>query len=193
MKGVLFRAEMVQAIAAGRKTVTRRVIKGCVAAWGDGTIRAESPRYHPGEIVYIKEAWYVGKQHDHLKPRELPRDMPVGFIVPLEGIGELPGRLRSPLFLPERMARFFLKIKSVMTCRTRDITSQDCMAEGIRITRLPLCGPGGATVYHWEDYPTPKVFESARTAYFALYDSINGRGAHDKNWDFRYEFEIRKP
>jgi len=83
MKGILFKPELIKAVAEGRKTQTRRVIKpqppeGCsmavycydklpnfdewVFAGEDGDpidMKCPQPRYYAGETVYIKEAFQV--------------------------------------------------------------------------------------------------------------------------------------
>ena len=63
-------------------------------------------------IVYIKEAWATEKQYDHLKPRDIPATAKIFY--PLDGYdSQSMGKKRSPLFLPEKFARYFIKITGV--------------------------------------------------------------------------------
>lgn len=169
------------------------------------------PRYHAGEVVYLKEGhyaygrWEISGFTKSAKPKWeffqchdfgvwFDDNKPASIIVEKEVYRGLGWYKRSPLFHAERYARTFVQITQVEPCRTKDISFEDCLAEGIRITHLPLCGPGGATVYHWEDYPTPNIYDTAQGAYFALYNSINGAGTHKDNWDFDYHFhQIERP
>jgi len=137
MKGILFKPDMIKAIAEGRKTVTRRVIKptvdyqNCVRwkidlpiATGafiftakDGTTANISPRYRVGEVVYIKEA------HRYLQNDGDPYDFGVQYKSDSQvkwwrdngNIMEYPmdEKWRSPLFLKELFARYFIKIAGV--------------------------------------------------------------------------------
>ncbi len=78
MKPILFNTEMVRAILDGRKSCTRRIVKGFIpnnAVWGytaftpKGRISCRGtfadgygekffkPPYQPGDILYIRETW----------------------------------------------------------------------------------------------------------------------------------------
>ncbi len=85
------------------------------------------PRYHVGEVVYIKEAWAVERQLDtwtvynrneHIFYKD---DIDKAFV----------GRWRSPLFMPEWAARDFIKIKDVRAERLHlPLSSEELELEG---------------------------------------------------------------
>jgi hypothetical protein len=191
MKGILFKPEMIQAIIEGRKTQTRRVIKPqpIIAQTYKGLTLKDleydgfKPRYQVGEPVYIKEAWATEKQYDHLKPSEIPHTAKIFYVS--DGVGEWPtnlsiGKLRSPLFLPEPFARYFILIKDVRAERLQEISEWDAQAEGIEaFYRTTPCG------YSWEAKERTKRF-------IELWNSINKDYPWESNpWVFRYEFEYQ--
>lgn len=140
MKGILFKAWKAEAIRLSgpdRAWQTRRALKPQPTNDVQLYMRGRwTPRYNAFETVYVKERYDAA-----VWPSFPP--------------------WKSPLFMPASAARTLLLITSVRCERTRDISWQDCIAEGVRE------GP------EW---------------YFRLYDSINGAGAHLRNWDWVYEF-----
>jgi len=81
-------------------------------------------------IVYIKEAWATEKQYDNLKPRDIPLDAIIYYL--LDGYDSSKmGKKRSPLFLPERFARYFIKITGVRAEKLNCITDTECEKEGL--------------------------------------------------------------
>lgn len=76
MKPILFNTEMVRAILEGRKTCTRRVVKGppphathvpspCPwVAWEtDGEMWHIKPPFFPGDVLYVRETWSCWRAH----------------------------------------------------------------------------------------------------------------------------------
>jgi hypothetical protein len=146
---ILFSTPMVQAILAGRKTQTRRVVKpqplfsedgGLYEGKHKGYVRVdghldwqrqfaeEFAPYQEGDILWVRETW----QHwlndngnpsgDYLyKADECGRN----------GIGWKPS-----LFMPRKACRLFLKVTEVRAERLQDISGKDAVAEGVR-SRLP--------------------------------------------------------
>ena len=173
---MMFKPDMLRAIRCGNKTVTRRLIKIDHLGWlkcdnhqwcflhkDAGEHRIFKPRYYPGEIVDIKEAWATEKRYDHLKPRDIPRTAKIFYVS--DGVGDWPinltiGKLRSPLFFMEWMARTFIQIMNVRLERLQEITPEDALKEG-----MPPEGTEKPNGYQAYDNPIEE--------YAQLWDSIN--------------------
>lgn len=93
-------------------------------------VTIKSP-YHPGQVVYVKKAWAVGMRYNHYKPSEIPPNAEVWYQGELGG--SFVGKWRSPLFMPERFARYFHQIIDVRPERLQEITVQDAVLEGITL------------------------------------------------------------
>lgn len=136
IKSILFNTEMVRAILDGRKTCTRRILKGGIpfdekaeywnvlkkGEWS-GPICAEdfakqgSP-YKPGDILYVRETfiqvaahtfWYKADDNSWIS----------------EGL-----HWRPSIHMPKEAARIWLKVTDVRIERLRDITEDGAKAEG---------------------------------------------------------------
>ena len=200
---------MIQETVDKRKNVTRRLAglaeinknpddwesNGWAGSWGGfafnhktkNATRIIKPRYHAGEVVYIKEAWAAIKLIDSVKPRDI---LPCNYYpiwykgVPdwqQHGINPWPGgdrgKWRSPLFLPERFARYFIRMGEPRLERLQEITEDDAKAEGLR-------GKDIATQDILSD--KPMVY-----TYAHLWDSINPSHPFKNNyWVMVYPFEL---
>ena len=171
MRGILFKPEMIKAIVEGRKTVTRRVMPNQPILMDKVYERdfrkdfgGRKPRYQVGEVVYIKEAWCESKFF-------LNRVYYKADDFNIVSKGDI---WQSPLFMPERAARYFIKILSVRAERLQEISydEDEAMKEGV-----------GA----FED----RVSYVAE--FISLWDSLNKAYPWESNpWVFRYEFESLK-
>lgn len=142
MKPILFNTEMVQAILAGRKTVTRRVVKpqpegqptrmlpgsswpGCFAI--NGTNKVIKPPYQIGDILYVRETW----AHPSLSEVNAGAD-PEKYLYkadsPLQPCAW--GRWHPSIHMPKEAARIFLRVKNVRVERLKEISSDQAMDEG---------------------------------------------------------------
>ena len=115
-KGILFTGFMAQAVYEGIKTVTRR-------------IAVDAP-YSPGDILYVKEPYRVSAQYDALKPSELPDGVDIRYDGLVYDEDEVRGRYRSARFMPRRLARNYLLVKSVTQEPIRAITPAEAIREG---------------------------------------------------------------
>ena len=155
-KPIIFSTEMVRAILEGRKTMTRRVVKpqpshdvfvpdeGFIHCTEDGTICgqylvlnppddacaevAEFPvksRYKPGDVLWVREAWCKNENPNS------PNYGGYEYYADYEGAHcQSLIKWRSPIHMPRKAARIFLKVKNIQVERLQDITEEDAEAEG---------------------------------------------------------------
>lgn len=148
---ILFKAEMVQAILAGRKTQTRRTrdlpvgekwwcrgVDRVGARWyahltdGVKSLELASPFGGPGDSLWVKETWACD-------PEKLARQSKYDVCYPASNAVPRSLKLRSSLHMPRWASRLDLKIVELHVERLRSITWQDAEAEGVE-ARFPL-GP----------------------------------------------------
>lgn len=181
MKGILMRGEQVRAIMEGRKTVTRRLVK--IASWDgdepgwmdrDGHPRdlVDAARYHPGEVVYVKETWCCGDPAHPCGVGIIPRNkIKPGMKVEYRATsdyGGYPPPWRSAMTMPAWASRIHLEFTDVRAEKLQDITEEDARAEGV-------------TDLHG--------MHDAVGAYAVLWDSINPAHPWASNpYVFRYAF-----
>ena len=140
-KPILFSTPMVQAILAGRKTMTRRVIKLPVGLGGHvvgesgnsnnplgfmyagGILR---PKYRPGDILWVRETWMPCASIDSfLTDTNL-------YAYKADCVdGDTPGKWRPSIYMPKDAARLFLRMTGVRVERVQDISEADADAEGV--------------------------------------------------------------
>lgn len=176
-----------------------------------------APKYSVGETIYVKEAFWAwgywvqdtgvktknGKnktsfvEHKSFAMHEEPKN---NLATNGKLTKEKAWHKRSPLFMPEKYARLFLKVKNVRVERLKDITHSNAIQEGVfreNHTWRSMSYPYGDVAYrprkgHEWRYTCPIE------AFKQLWDSINGKD-DSKNWNsnpwvFVYEFErVEKP
>lgn len=160
MKPMLFNTEMVRAILAGRKSVTRRVIKepwhiededvsrvsGLAMHRGTNVTHMmphpDQP-YRPGDILYVRETWCDPSGTGY--PFLYKADMPMHWDAENTETG-VPVDLKAEdytwhpsIHMPKEAARLFLRVKNVRVERLQEsffkpgVTVLACQAEGIDI------------------------------------------------------------
>jgi len=202
---ILFSTAMVQALQAGRKTQTRRVVKpqpidntevdgnffegnykGFVKVdghpdWQRLFAENHGP-YKKGDVLWVRETW---AKFDTLAKAGIEQE----FIY--RSLGEsIPGLKWKPsIFMPKAAARIFLKIKDIRVERLQAISEADAIAEGVE--KYHDTGfykmYGGKRENDW--------VANAYASYAYLWESINGPESWDVNpWVWVVEFEqIEKP
>ena len=140
MKGICFIEPLFNAVVEGKKTQTRRIIKtgddiaefplkdgGSLYSRATGFfIKELAPRYKIGETLYLKEPYFVSKNKSisFLSPA-----YKYGSILSEEDINST--KWENKLFMPEKYARYFIKITGVRWERLQDISDEDILIEGI--------------------------------------------------------------
>ncbi len=141
---ILFNAEMVRAILDGRKTVTRRMVKGLP----EGTYRIEQvgghdwealygmrncgallemyktvkPPYQPGDILYVRETWCKGSLDYHEERYFYKADD-----------NDFYCQWHPSIHMPKEAARIWLRCINVRVERLQEIDDAGVVAEGLQI------------------------------------------------------------
>lgn len=152
VRPILFSSEMVQAILAGEKTQTRRVVNPQPASRGalittpadqiwytfpcdDGVERfARCPYGKIGDWLWVRETWAVHKELDRIVPRDCIGSK-VWFYA-TDHRDEWCGRWRPSIHLPYDFHRIDLEVIDVRCERLQSISESDAEAEGIE-PRIP--------------------------------------------------------
>jgi hypothetical protein len=107
-RGISFNEDLVLAILAGRKTQTRRPVRGDASACAYAV---------PGEIVFIREKW--------------ARRADGSFALASLDADERPKpRWQAGRFMPREAARHFLHVTSVQLVPLTELSVDDARAEG---------------------------------------------------------------
>jgi hypothetical protein len=208
---ILFSTEMVQAILAGRKTMTRRIIKwpsvpdghdydyepNIVVKPKDGNWwphfrhmgpndiegPVKCPYGQPGDILWVRETFMPLTQGYGYKADDMIRTGKN----PKTGEYYVPRlRWKPTIHMPKLAARIWLEVTDIRVERLQDITEQDAIAEGIE--RVGDQVKGG-----FKDYMSfgPSPWMHATNSYFSLWQSINGIESLAENpWVWVISFKV---
>lgn len=205
---IIFSAPMVRAILDGRETQTRRVVKltdsgrvkepGSPRNWhlDDPEAVMACPYGVPGDRLWVREAWAVPPQLNHLPPRMIDQPKPgelrpgilaiVCYREGYAGYDPWPGtRWRPSIHMPRWASRLTLEIVSVRVERVQEISEKDALAEGA----LEFDSPTTFVDHGMQSIYLPSM-GYARASFMRLWDSINAKRAPwDSNpWVWVIEF-----
>lgn len=187
------------AVLEGRKTMTRRVIthprrykgkdicgfyvcKNSLTKEVTGVVMHDEdermidegqifPEYKIGEVVAIAQS-YKDCGYDP------------NFMLDGKPISKHPG-WNNKMFVKARLMPWAIKITNVKVERLQDITSEDCLKEGI------FKHISHAKVYYMHEGIGNYFFETPRHAFASLIDRVSGKGTWKSNpWVWVYEFEL---
>lgn len=204
---IIFSTPMSQALLDGTKTQTRRVIKPQPnEVFGSG-VSMQFPEFfsvhagvakrtnhqwircpygRPGDFLWVRETWssvFRKTRHSNgclYRTEDNGRDI---------NPGSMKGRWRPSIFMPRWASRTTLRITEIRPELLNSISAEDALAEGIRSSKeiVPRL-----TEYFYIDDPDVGWY-TAKSAYVALWDKINGEGSWDNNpWVWVVVFEVIK-
>ena len=181
---------LTQAVLEGRKTMTRRIVKGLkddadVSEWGldeksayitdynDAEGKQFRPMYQLGEVVAIAQAY-----------KDLPLKIDIDkFVVWYQNIQKQKMSVgwKNKMFVRADLMSHHIKITDIKVERLQDISDEDCLREGImrcNFNKKFTCDGKNA-------YDTPQK------AFAALINKVSGEGTWKNNpYVFCYEFEL---
>lgn len=171
---IIFSTPMVQAILEGRKTQTRRIVKGKALEWlAPGMFTPESvsdpdnylcPYGQPGDLLWVRETFCADYYDDGIYVYKSLWNSASSAIVPQP-------KWKPSIHMPKSAARIWLRIAGVRIERLQDISEADAISEGIEIIEDGMC-------------------EDPITSFKLLWESIHGNESWDSNaWVYVITFE----
>lgn len=180
---ILFSTPMVRAIIAGKKTMTRRVIKfhwtGPIEVVHGPSYFRDDPRLYwrfdhryPDTMISETLECPFGVAGDRLWVRETWAQNERGLMYRADN-DATPPRWRPAIHMPRRACRIILEIKSVGVERIQDIDEWDAMREGIIRIGRSATKHGRLDGYGVEGTPPESAQTTARWAFAKLWDELN--------------------
>jgi hypothetical protein len=203
---ILFKSEMVRAILEGRKTQTRRVVKGLALDWVEQygftpefVVNPENslcPHGQPGDRLWVRETFsgpYCMDEIDGLPampPRQWSIETPIWYWAdgePTYGDWTKP---KPSIHLPRWASRIALEITGVRVERLQGISYADAQAEGVQTETADPWFYHISTERNVYDFAADEPQGSFRK----LWESINGPGSWKENpWVWVIEFKRVQP
>lgn len=201
VKPILFNTDMVRAILDGRKSCTRRIVKGFIpndAKWGytaftpKGCISCRGTfadgygekffklPCELGDILYVRETWKRAP-NGYYYYEDWQRD----------DISDIT-KWKPSIHMPKEAARIWLKVTSVRVDRLQDITEDGALKEGAQGVR---CYHAAIGAYGCTDCMNTGWLEPPTLEFMGIWDStikkteLDRYGWNANPWVWVIEFE----
>jgi len=145
---IIFLPEMVRVIMSGRKTQTRRIVKGWRPDWGNAWIVRDSKNamavkfdnregilkcpYDIGDILWVRETFAPKLLHEE------PPGEYYWYKADYENDMMASVKWKPAIFMPREACRVRLKVIFIGTERVQNISNYDAISEGIMMMDNPL-------------------------------------------------------
>lgn len=197
MQKIMFndRYGLTEAVLAGRKTMTRRLVPENLVKYIKGHlpgIAVMESRYMVGEVVAVAQSYHA--IYDEMMCGSFGEGYGDGIYDAFRNAmvaGE--AGWDNKMFVKAELMPHRIRITNVSVKRLQDISDEDCLREGVMETQQNgiYFVPGIYRPYHNDG--VCRVFKYPRDAFSALIDRVSGKGTWGNNpWDFAYEFELVK-
>jgi hypothetical protein len=173
---------LTQAVLDGRKTMTRRVVKGEIPL-GNWEETEKYAIYHVGEVVAIAQSY----RDVYLNSSSIYK---IGLL------GRTAG-WRNKMYVSADDMPHQIKITNIRVERLQDISDEDCLREGVVKNTIGYFVEGlkckdweKESHVEMENGETLKLFPTPREAFAALIDKVSGRGTWESNpmvWVYKFE------
>lgn len=206
---ILFSTAMVQALMAGRKTQTRRIVKPQPPApeCSYKELLDKSPYGKPGDVLWVRETFCKGivwdgegpepgyfdligePRPDHLNPKFFYKADKHDFEWCREELNEddpryFTAKWKPSIHMPKSAARIWLQVTEIRVERLQDISQEDAGEEGV--TPKPHRCEG------WSN-PANQIKDCFKCAFRFLWNTINGERGYswDRNpWVWAVSFRV---
>lgn len=188
MKKIMFSDKffLTQAVLAGQKTMTRRVLRDNVPL-GNWEETIKHLHYKVGEVIAIAQPY-----------KDIIERLPMYSDAILDEVGmprkEFKAGWTNKMFVRASLMPHHIRITDINVERLQNISDDDILREGIYPQRffnkeeyvLATKGKMNNIPVRWQ-----KLFPTPREAFAALIDSISGKGTWESNpWVIAYSFEL---
>lgn len=201
-RGIIFSTPMVQALLAGRKTQTRRIIKkpaalDALAVFGPTMLLqpgcADLLPFAPGDRLWVREAWsHTGEGVWTIADARMRGRGRVIYRAEHEE-AKAPGprvdaRWWPSIHMPREFSRLTLLVTEVRVQRLQEISEEDAKAEGLatvtkdgKLWKWGIPDRDGLPGTDNSGWPWTDWSADPRAAYRSLWESIHGPGSWDAN------------
>lgn len=219
MKKIMFndRYGLTQSVIDGKKTMTRRIIKGdyrevtAEGVWmdwafnadtGDGDPKIIESQYRIGEVVAVSQRYK--DIYDLLESKYGNAAANEWWCDACDELGIIPDKspgYTNKMFVRAGLMPYCIRITDIKVERLRDISEEDCMKEGVFKYEKPPLHHENDVYAPWPPYVKAYKYDydnlqyrcNARAAFKSLIYHIFEKGTWERNpWVFAYEFELIK-
>ena len=145
-----------------------------------------------GDRLWVRESWQVSKKYNGVAPRDIPWARGVSTYFAAGGsrahdasgtyvnedtvcVPDWVGRMRPSIHMPRMASRILLEVVSVKVERLKDISADQCRAEGYPADRQAETGGSDMDVWLW---------------FRDLWQQINGQDSFGSQWVWAVEFKV---